>query len=89
MAFAERCFTFLGLLNVSDGRSGETETPGTDDDWITVVSKKKNSGTERAMSRVSAVKKESVSRTNGEHMNGQRNDKRVSFAEDRNNLILF
>jgi hypothetical protein len=42
------------VLNVSDGRSGETETPGTDDDWITVVSKKKNSGTKRAMSRVSA-----------------------------------
>jgi hypothetical protein len=77
------------LLNVSDGRSGETETPGTENDWITVVLKKKNSGTKRAMSRVSAVKKESVSRTNGEHMNGQRNDKRVSFAEDRNNLILF
>ena len=77
------------MLNVSDGRSGETETPGTDDEWITVVSKKKDNGTKRAMSRVSAVDRESVSRTNGERMNGQRNDKRVSFADDRNSLILF
>jgi hypothetical protein len=39
---------------------------------------------ERVMSRVSAGKKESLSSTNGDRMNGQRNDKPVSFAEDRN-----
>ncbi len=39
--------TFLSMSNVSGGRSGEIETPGTDDGWITVVSQKKDSWTKR------------------------------------------
>jgi hypothetical protein len=77
------------VLNVTDGQNGATQTPGTDDGWITVLSKKKDIEAKRATSRVSAGMKESVSRTNGQRLNGQRNDKRVSFAEDRNSLILF
>jgi hypothetical protein len=76
-------------MNVSDGRSGETETPGTDDDWMTFVSKRKDNGTKRAMSRMSAVKKESVSRTNGERMNGQqRNDKRVHLKVRFGHMVI-
>ena len=77
------------VLNVTDGQSGASQTPGTDDGWITVLSKKKDIEAKRAMPRVSAGMKESVSCTNGQRVNGQRNDKRVSFAEDRNSLILF
>jgi hypothetical protein len=89
-----QCLTYAhedcrSVLNVTDGQSGASQTPGTDDGWITVLSKKKDIEAKRAMPRVSAGMKESVSCTNGQRVNGQRNDKRVSFAEDRNSLILF
>ena len=70
------------LLNMNHGDSDEITTPGTDDGWITVKSKKKKDKTERTMSRVNAGKNESILYTNGMRVNGQRNDNRVSFAAD-------
>ena len=70
------------VLNMNHGDSDEITTPGTDDGWITVKSKKKKDKTERTMSRVNAGKNESILYTNGMRVNGQRNDNRVSFAAD-------
>jgi hypothetical protein len=68
------------MLNMNHGDSDEITTPGTDDGWITVKSKKKKDQTERTMSRVSTGKNESILYTNGKRVNGQRNDNPVSFA---------
>jgi hypothetical protein len=67
---------------MNHGDSDEITTPGTDDGWITVKSKKKKDKTERTMSRVNTGKNESILCANGKRVNGQRNDKRVSFAAD-------
>ncbi len=70
------------MLNVADGHSREIKMPGTDCDngWITVESKKEKKQAKRMISRVNAGKTPngSVSR-----LNGERNIKRVSFAESR------
>ncbi len=72
------------LLNMVDGHEDEkTRTPGINDGWMTVKSKKERRD-ERMKSRVSTVKNGSVSRVN-EH--GK--TKRVSFAMNSNSLILI
>jgi hypothetical protein len=72
--------TTKSLLNINHRDSDEITTPGTDDGWITVKSKKKKDKTVRTMSCVSTGKKLSILYTNGKRVNGQRNDNRVSFA---------
>ncbi len=71
------------VLNVAEGHYKFGETSGTDNGWITVISKRAKQA-KRLESRVSAGKNGNVSR-----MNGQRDGKRVSFDESSNSLILF
>jgi hypothetical protein len=66
---------------MNHGDSDEITTPGTDDGWVAVKSKKKKEKTERTKSRVSSTgKNESTLYMNGKRVNGQRNDNRGSFA---------
>ena len=70
-------------MNVVDGQDIIIETPGNDEEWIT-VGPKKNRHAERAKSRVNDVTEEKGSR-----VDGKRGEHGMNLGKKSDSLILF
>lgn len=73
----------MSVSNAADGQDITSETPGAEEGWAMAESKKNGHG-EQMKSHVSAL-----INGKGSCVNGQHDERRMSFGENSDSLILF